>query len=264
MAFTKAPRRPSSGNLIVDDQRKINYALERNINMFELRYKKRQPFDQGYFGLDDIVVERIERPNSHDIKIDVRIERSTQIIFTPNEEGVLVCFIPDTPKNRRVLALMWYEADWIIARLIKPDGEIPGMHIQREIKAYADTLGVQAPEPISRTIRRGNAPAPAPKPQNMAAVEAIVHKRHASLIEALQKENGENYKNSTIYQAVIKKEIVLMASNLGIHEDGTKKAGPELGPKIENATDVSHETVATDVAGTPIRGRKKKAESLVE
>ena len=100
MAMVRSARR-MTGTVVTDVERKIGYAKERKISMFELRYKQRQPFDQKYFGMDDLVVERIERPNSYDVSISVRIEPGTDVNFTPNDENVLTAFVPDTPRNRR-------------------------------------------------------------------------------------------------------------------------------------------------------------------
>jgi len=256
MALSSRMRRRIGGRNIIDDaERKLNYALEKGINMFELRYRKRYPFDQKYFGYDDIQVERVERANSADIQMGVRILRGTDICFTPNEENVLTCFIPDTPKNRKLLALTIYDGDFEITRLIMPSGEIPMRQIQEEIRKYATELGVKPPVKDGLTPRqRKNVPHVRKRLTTFIEVEATVNEKHQTLLQALKAEHGDKYKDSTIYKTVIEPDVLALCKTFGIEY---AEPAPEMPKGYE-------EKKAPATPKAIKRAAAKKEETLVE
>ena len=257
MARIKSIRR-ATGTTVTDNERKINYALQKGYNMFELQFKKRAPYDQTYFGFDDIRIERIESPNSMEIRMAIEIEPVTQIAFTQNEEGVSVCYLPDTPRNRKLLALQLYECDWVITRLITPQMEKPASQIQAEILAYAKELGVKPPAPTARNPR--NAIPVKPSPKTVAEVEAQVFAKHSVLIDALKKEHGADFRSSAIFMSVVLTEIDGICAGFGIKTQADNPIG--------GAEPVSEKKIATRTSPKkPVKVVAKEPvmeESLVE
>jgi hypothetical protein len=217
MANVKQIRR-DTGDVVVDEERRKKYALANGIGIFELQFKKNFPFDMRIFGYDDLVVRRINNNHGNEVRTVAEIVPSGYLTFSPNEEQVLVAFIPDTPKNRKLLALTIYTADFYIVSLtLKGNVEVPGEQIREEILEFAKSLGVQLPTAAQRNPRR-NAPVVAPRFKTLQDVEDTIHKKHESLVEALKSEHGEKFKDSSVYKNVVGKEIESIATNLGLKE----------------------------------------------
>jgi hypothetical protein len=215
-----AKNRPE-GVVVTDDKRRLKFAQQRGFNMFELQLKKSQSFDQKIFGYDDLVVRKIDRVNSSEVQMQVIIEKGSDILFTPNDENVLIAYLPDTPKNRRLLALTIYTASFFINCLIlKSNVEVPGEQIRKEILDYARQIGVKIPTPADRNPRR-NVPVVAPRFKTVAEVETAILAKHASLIEALKEEHGDKFQKSAIYISVVQKDIDTLCRNVGLLDAGT-------------------------------------------
>lgn len=225
------------------NDRKIRYALEKGISMIELRSKKRLPFDLNYFGYDDVSIEEGENTNTNDVWVNVKIERHSQITFVENSDKVLVAFIPDTPRNRRKLAISYYVADYIIARLITPTNDVMGSQFILDIKALADELNIKPPVHVDPFMKRKQITEQQQK-DNAAVTtqnsmtskilsqedaEEIVHAKYPNLIAFLRGKHG-NFKDNDVYESSVWPEVVQLCSTNGIIP---RKAKPILQENIQ-------------------------------
>lgn len=133
---------------VMDPTVRINKILEAGFNVFELRHRKSSPYNKTIMGFDDVDVQII-RSLTHEVRYSTKIRAGSMLSFEPDEEFILTAFLPDTEKNRRLLAKQIYSCEWSIVQLITPTGNIPSTQIQNEINAIAKALGVPKPIPIT-------------------------------------------------------------------------------------------------------------------
>lgn len=249
MAVPK-PSPKKRGRVVTDVQQRIGLLLERDIGVFELRYFKRAPYPKKLFGVDDVIVHIQESPNSHEIKYNVEVRHGSDVEFTEDENNILTAYLPDTPKNRRILAKTIFIAKWEIIALYTNQGTIPKTQIQQEIKEQAEKLGIKPPPDMRshaqmlRERRRPGqpeqpasaVPEPTPEPAKKAepitkeVAENTVFERYEGLVAFLQNKHGQHWKATSEYKQVLKPEIdKLMGIVPGANKDteDTKDTKPQ-------------------------------------
>lgn len=139
---------------VVDPSVRINKILEAGFNVFELRHRKSSPYNRVIMGFDDVRVELVTSLNNSEIRYSTSVVPGSALSFEPDQENILYAYLPDTEKNRRLLAKQIYSCEWNIVQLITPSGNISAVKINEEINKIAKHLGVEKPLPITPTDLR--------------------------------------------------------------------------------------------------------------
>jgi hypothetical protein len=238
--------------------KKIDLLLEAGQNVFQLRWRKQVFQPPKMFGIEDFIISPVDDPRNKRRTYNRQTMTNPALVFTPDEDGVAIAYLIDTPRNRVFLALHFYNTEFFeIMSMLTPDGTVPGRDVKTEMLKIVKEMNIEPANPADSAIAIGleqrrryideqmrkagkvspeapasppTSPYPTSEPKPLAPatkedVEAAIVVKQAILVSHLKKKHGAAYKRTKDYKETIGFEVDRVWAEIEKQKEEQEAAG---------------------------------------
>jgi hypothetical protein len=211
--------------------------------VIHLQHRRGDPNRHRIFNFEDLKIYPYQPPNSAEIRYRAEPIKHGVLVFEPDQNNIRHAYALDTPRNRKLIALMFYDNDFFVVRRLTQNGVDLG--IAKELKTLADQLKAEelnkkrtggvmiehaAPAPVEAVDVPAPIPAPAVLPPTKVFIDAVIEDVHASnpeIITFLSKRKPKNWRTSPEYEELMGDKIREAFARNGIPLPGAKEEMPK-------------------------------------